>query len=203
MLHCPEETCGAQRQRRRGGPGVMCPQQGGALLLCSNIRICRNGAGVSPGEQTCPCSTVLRRFVVRSVCTGGGTRACSVSGPGRAASQQGSALLLCPTAGSVGMVSTCALASGHAHALLSREDLWCSASLQAGGLRRVGSQQGGALLIGQLSVFVDMVLIIFLASRFPMHHHCKQSPVSQGQRKGRDLGAQGYLHSAVLLVRRL
>ena len=29
----PERTGGAQRERRRGDPGVMCPQQGGALLV--------------------------------------------------------------------------------------------------------------------------------------------------------------------------
>ena len=68
--------CAASAQA--GGPGRAASEQDGALLLFSKIRICRDGAGVSPGQQACPCSTVLRRLVVRSICVGGGTRACSV-----------------------------------------------------------------------------------------------------------------------------
>ena len=67
-------------------------------------RICRKGADVCSGERACPCSSVLRGPVVRSVSAGGGTGS---RVPGRAASQQGGALLLCPPTGSAEMVLNC------------------------------------------------------------------------------------------------
>ena len=64
-------------------------------------RICRKGADVCSGERACPCSSVMRGPVVRNVSAGGGTGS---RVPGRAASQQGGALLLCPPTGSAEMV---------------------------------------------------------------------------------------------------
>ena len=79
LLLCPEETGGAQRLRRRGDPGVQPLSKGRCAAALPHNRIHRDRADVSSGERACLCSSILRRLVVRDVCAGGGTRACSVS----------------------------------------------------------------------------------------------------------------------------
>ena len=78
----------------------------------ARISACRDGIDVSSGERARPDSAVLRGLVVRTV-SAAGVSGCASS------SSKCSALLLCPTTGSTGLVHMCVVAFRHPHAPLS------------------------------------------------------------------------------------
>ena len=94
-----------------GLEGATLPARRGAAALLHN-RIHRAGADIPSGPAGMPMLICPER-------TCGAQRLVQAGVTGRAASQQGGALLLCPTTEPTGMVQTCPLASGHTHAPVS------------------------------------------------------------------------------------
>ncbi len=142
-----------------GGPGRAASSARRCAAALPHNRICRDGADVSSGERACPCSSVLRRLVVRSVSAGRGD-------PGVQPRQQG----------------RCAAALPHNRIHRDGADVSsgeracpCASVLrETGGAqrrRRRGDpgvqrpQQGGALLLCPTTGSTGMVLTCPLASR--------------------------------------
>ena len=92
------------------GPGRDASSETGCAAF--QVSVCRDDAVVPTGEQARPDSAVLRGLVVRTV-SAAGVSGCASS------SSKCSALLLCPTTGSTGLVHMCVVAFRHPHAPLS------------------------------------------------------------------------------------